>query len=246
MIIHASNAGLLEHPLCPNLPPVVLQYADDTLIMVKATTSAAHKLKLILEDFALATGLNINYGKSTFIPIHLDHQAAADIAQSLGTTISSFPQTYLGLPLSTHKIGSLDIAPLFSTAEKYLAGWQANLLNKGGRLAIMTSVLDTLPTYIMSCFPLAKQDIEKYNKKRRSFFWTAEDTCTGAQCLVAWDRVCTPKSAGGLGVKNLEIQNGCLLLKFAYKFLHSADLPWKTGFYTTHPTLCIKHPTPPF
>ena len=91
----------------------------------------------------------------------------------------------------------------------------------------MTSILDSLPTYIMSCFPLAKQDIEKYNKKRRSFFWTAEDTCTGAQCLVAWDRVCTPKSAGGLGVKNLEIQNGCLLLKFAYKFLHSADLPWK-------------------
>ena len=63
--------------------------------------------------------------------------------------------------------------------------------------------------------------------RSRSFFWTAEDTCTGAQCLVAWDRVCTPKSAGGLGVKNLEIQNGCLLLKFAYKFLHSADLPWK-------------------
>ena len=130
-------------------------------------------------------------------------------------------------PLSTHKISSLDIAPLFSAAEKYLAGWQANLLNKGGRLALMTSVLDTLPTYIMSCFPLAKQDIEKYNKKRRSFFWTVEDTCTGAQCLVAWDRVCTSKSAGGLGVKNLEIQNGCLLLKFAYKFLHSADLPWK-------------------
>ena len=73
MIIHASNAGLLDHPLCPNLPLVVLQYADDTLIMVKATPSAAHNLKLILEDFALATGLNINYVKSTFIPIHLDN-----------------------------------------------------------------------------------------------------------------------------------------------------------------------------
>ena len=45
--------------------------------------------------------------------------------------------------------------------------------------------------------------------------------------MIAWDKVCTPKAAGGLGVKNLETQNVCLLLKFAYKFLHSGDLPWK-------------------
>ena len=111
MIIHAFNAGLLDHPLCPDLPPVVLQCADDTLIMIKASTSAAHKLKIVLQDFASATGLTINYSKSTFVPIHLYPQTANNIAQILGTTTSSFPQTYLGLPLSTHKINSSDLTP---------------------------------------------------------------------------------------------------------------------------------------
>ena len=151
-----------------------------SLILVKATPGAATHLRRILDSFANATGLTINFNKTTFIPIHVDDSTASTMAQTLGVSISSFPQTYLGLPLSTHKINSSDLTPLFSNAEKYLAGWQANLLNKGGRLALMTSVLDSLPTYIMSCFPLAKQDLAKYNKKRRSFFWAADDTCTRA------------------------------------------------------------------
>lgn len=58
--------------------------------------------------------------------------------------------------------------------------------------------------------------------------------------LVAWDKVCTPRDAGGLGVKNLRAQNFCLLLKFAYKFLHSSDLPWK-NWILHHSPLHIGH-----
>lgn len=36
-----------------------------------------------------------------------------------------------------------------------------------------------------------------------------------------------PKLAGGLGVKNLRAQNFCLMLKFAFKFLHAPLFPWK-------------------
>ena len=56
-----------------------------------------------------------------------------------------------------------------------------------------------------------------------------QKACSGwnFNSLVACDKVCTPKIAGGLGIKILEIQNSCLLLKFAYKFLHASDLPWR-------------------
>lgn len=64
--------------------------------------------------------------------------------------------------------------------------------------------------------------IQKIDKKKgRDFFWVGDDTCSGAQCLVACERVCSPKENGGLGVKNLYLQNVCLLLKFCYKTLHS-------------------------
>ena len=42
-----------------------------------------------------------------------------------------------------------------------------------------------------------------------------------------WDKVCSPKNLGGLGVKNINSQKICLLLKFCYKFLHANLLPWK-------------------
>ena len=145
----------------------------------------------------------------------------------LGTNISTFPQTYIGLPFSLHKLLALAFLPLYSRCDSYLSGWCANLLNKGGRLSLLASVLDSLPTYFMSSFLLPAQCIEKFNKNRRSFCWDADDTCSGAQCLIAWDKVRSPKIVGGLDVKKLEIQNVYLLMKFRYKFLHSDELPWK-------------------
>lgn len=73
----------------------------------------------------------------------------------------------------------------------------------------------------MGVFNLPKLIVKQLDKRRRCFFWLDNDTCSGAKCLVAWDRVCFPKLAGGLGVKNIQVQNVCLLLKFANKFLHS-------------------------
>ena len=85
----------------------------------------------------------------------------------------------------------------------------------------------------MLCFSLPIKVIEAIDKHRRTFFWSNDDTCSGAKCLVSWDKVCSPRVAGGLGVKNLRAQNFCLLLKFAYKFLHYTNLA-KTIFKHLH------------
>jgi hypothetical protein len=79
----------------------------------------------------------------------------------------------------------------------------------------------------MSSFLLAKSIIKLIDKIRRAFFWATEESCSGAQCLVAWRKVCSPKVLGGLGIKNIDAQNVCLFLEFCYKILHSHNLPWK-------------------
>ena len=61
---------------------------------------AAYHLRKILDDFATATGLTINFHKTTFIPMNVPDSDADAMATALGTTISHFPQVYLGLPLS--------------------------------------------------------------------------------------------------------------------------------------------------
>jgi hypothetical protein len=98
MILHASRNGLLLHPLVDDLPCTVLQYANDTLIIIRAIPEHVANLKAVLDSFSAATGLVINFHKSTFVPIKTDKTIALSMAHAFGCPVSSFPQTYLGLP----------------------------------------------------------------------------------------------------------------------------------------------------
>jgi hypothetical protein len=51
--------------------------------------------------------------------------------------------------------------------------------------------------------------------------------CSCDLCLVAWSRACMPKKCVGLGIKNLHVQNICLLLKFSFKTLQQENIPWR-------------------
>jgi hypothetical protein len=86
------------HPLLDNTPCPILQYADDTLIFLRATLDGIMAVKNALMDFELATGLSINFHKTTFLPLGVTTNDAAALASLFGASVSSFPQTYLGLP----------------------------------------------------------------------------------------------------------------------------------------------------
>lgn len=79
----------------------------------------------------------------------------------------------------------------------------------------------------MAAMGLHKTVIKAVDRHRRAFFWTGEDTCHGSKCLVAWEYVCSKKVDGGLGLKDLQTQNRCLLLKFVDKLFTGAQAPWK-------------------
>lgn len=188
----SDHANDLRHPVYEDLPPTILQYADDTLI---------------LDDFGLATGLCINFSKTTFVPLHVDSPCAAAISHVFGCAISGFPQPYLGLPLSPYKLPPSVFQPLVTSYRSLLPGWCAKLLNRAARLVLISFVLDSLATYFLSVFKLPKKTLKILDAIRRAFFWAAEETCTGSKCLIAWENVCKPKKFGGLGIKNLAAQN---------------------------------------
>lgn len=61
----------------------------------------------------------------------------------------------------------------------------------------------------------------------RTFFWTGDEVCYGSKCLVAWENVCVSKKDESLRVKDLELQNRCLLMKFIDKLFSSEPAAWK-------------------
>jgi len=218
----------IKHPTDANLPPAVLQYADDTLIVFEATLTGASELKVLLELFANITGLNINYHKSTLVPIHVPEATVSALVDILGCRREGFPQNYLGLPLSVNKLPISAFTPLIHKADKYLSSWQASFLNSMGRAVLVNSVLDSILVYCMSSLQLPPWAISQMDKRRRGFLWSGSSNgrASPASCLVAWTNVCQPKENGGLGIRDLSAQNVCLLLKLLHRLHCTESSTW--------------------
>ncbi|XP_062104285.1 uncharacterized protein LOC133815461 [Humulus lupulus] len=61
------NSLFCFHPMCKSLKLINLCFADDLLIFCKGTLSAVRSVKRVLDDFAIASGLNINTDCEIFI-----------------------------------------------------------------------------------------------------------------------------------------------------------------------------------
>ncbi|KAE8793650.1 putative gag-pol polyprotein [Hordeum vulgare] len=139
-LIHQDE--VMRHPLLSEAPTVVLQHTDDAFIFMRACVDGAARLRMILDLFAEATGLVINFIKNTIVPVHVKPVVRRRIVEALGCTRGVFPQSYLGLPLSWEKLQFADFLPMIAKVDKYLAGWAARLLTPARRLVLINIVLD--------------------------------------------------------------------------------------------------------
>jgi hypothetical protein len=97
----------------------------------------------------------------------------------------------------------------------------------------------------MCTLKIQKTAIKIIDRGRRHCLWAKrEDWEKQAQSLVAWETVCKPKSKGGLGIRNLEIQNDALLLKYMDKFMNKGDIPWVDLMWHTHYQGKVPHASP--
>lgn len=226
MINKAHDMGILSKPIPrPDTKFPIIQYADDTLIIMKACQKEIFSLKGILQSFASSTGLRINFHKSCMIPINVPEEKTEILAGTFGCNIGSLPFTYLGLPVGTTRPKIIDFVPLIDRVERRLPAITM-FLNQGQRLTMVNSVLSSLPTYYMCTLKIPKKVIEHIDRARRHCLWRkSNEVDARSLSLEAWDKVCKPKHRGGLGIINLEFQNCALLMKHLDKFYNKRGLP---------------------
>ena len=90
----------------------ILQYADDTLLILPADNTQIIALKNILQTFSNSTGLKINYHKSSIVPINIGHDTCTELADLFGCKVETLPFTYLGLPMGITKPRVDDLVPM--------------------------------------------------------------------------------------------------------------------------------------
>lgn len=159
-----------------------LQYADDTLVFCGVEGEQALMLRAIFIIFEAVSGLHINWGKSYIYPIN-DVAEIEMLAREMGGRVGELPTTYLGMPLGAKSKAKGIWNGVLERCSKRLTNWKSQYLSLGGRVTLINSVLDALPSYLMSVFPMPASVIKEMNalrktfsgmemKTRRSFTWS--------------------------------------------------------------------------
>jgi hypothetical protein len=78
-----------------------------------------------------------------------------------------------------------------------------------------------------------KKQIVKY---MRHCLWRKKNNEVQSRgpALVAWEKICSPKNQGGLGVLDLSTQNEVVLLKNLHKFFNRHDIPWEKLVWSSY------------
>jgi hypothetical protein len=89
--------------------------------------------------------------------------------------LSSFPCSYLGLPLHFKRLPKSAVSPLIQRIGNRLPGWKWNLLAYPGREVLVKSVLSAMPTHFLIICKLPRWAEKEVDWYRRSFLWRGED-----------------------------------------------------------------------
>jgi hypothetical protein len=121
----AVNLGLFKGFSFGSTPVVIshLQYADDTLCIGEASVSNLWSLKAILRGFEMASGLKVNFWKSSLMGINVSQEfmTLASTFLNCKTRVVSFK--YLGLPVGANPRRMMTWEPLLESLRKRLSTW---------------------------------------------------------------------------------------------------------------------------
>jgi hypothetical protein len=204
LIKRTMELGILQQLHQRRSVPEVSLYADDVVLFCHPSQSDMTDVKSVLQISDRASGLQVNYNKSSATLLNCEPEDALRINETLGFQIAELPLTYLGIALTIRHPTTAQLQSLVQKAAGMLPTWKSRLMNKAGRLALVKSVLSAIPVRQLMVLAPPKKLLKLLEKIERDFLWEGRAAANGGNCHVNWRIVCRPMSHGGLGIQDME------------------------------------------
>ena len=160
----AMENDMIKAPItsqaCPDF--TVVQYADDTILIMQANNSQLQHAKYLLLHFTAFIGLKVNYN-SNMIPLNISQSRIQPFSNLLGCTLGTLPFYYVVMPLSLAKARVTDYMTLLSRISSRLARC-STFLSYGEKLVLIKSVFRSLAIFYMCTLTILVTILQQINK----------------------------------------------------------------------------------
>lgn len=203
-----------------------LAFADDVLLFAEASEGQISLIKQILNMFCRSSGQKVSEEKTRiFFSQNVDRQLKQAICNISEFQVTNDLGKYLGVPILHSRVNRRSFQFILDKVDQRLSNWKTKNLSLAGKLTLTKSVLQSMPTYVMQTAYIPRFICDEIDKKCRSFLWG--DSNEGKRVhLVNWNRVCTPKDWGGLGLRSARDINQTALMKAGWNLIDGRDDLW--------------------
>lgn len=230
LLERASELHIIKGISMPNCQITVthLQFADDVILFLHPDINSVFGIKRVLQCFQIISGLKINFSKSALYGYGQSDESTRSWASCLGCEVGVGPLRYLGAVIGSSPSSIRFWNPLLQKIRKKMQALDSTTLSMAGRTILLKSAIDSIPTYWFNLFRIPSSIVNQIEKDRRRFLWSGSinQASNRKLHLLNWEKVCTPKDWGGLGLTPVRLRNNVLLAKWVWRAQKERGLFW--------------------
>ncbi|KAF5202336.1 Zf-rvt domain-containing protein [Thalictrum thalictroides] len=187
----------------------------------------------VLAEFTKITGLEVNYAKTSLLVGGRSIEASKELASILKVQYVRRPVTYLGIPLTSSRLGIKDCQPILEKTLQRISNWKSRFLSLAGRHQLILSVLSAFHIFWSQTFILPGSVLDTMAKKCATFLWNG--FLMGRKMHQAsLSTICLSKEKGGSGMTNMKVWNQAAYLGLVFKIAVKGPSLWVQWAWEYH------------
>lgn len=168
-----TSGALHGSRVCRGAPAIShLFFADDSITFGRANEREVLTMKQALKVYEDASGRSINLSKSDICFSNgIPEDRVVTLVALLGVNKVDQHYIYLGISTNVGRSKEAIFRVLVDRVEKKIKDWKSRSLSQAGKLTLLKSVVQSIPTYLMGVFYLPNNIIKRIETAMSRFWW---------------------------------------------------------------------------